>query len=247
MFKFASLFVSFLFSCGSPVTERIPYGNGIIQESLDHSSWDKLLKTHVDTDGNVNYKNFAKDIEQLENYLNYLAQNVPSKTSAKEEQLAYYINLYNAGTVKLIADNYPLKSIKDIKNPWNQKIIILGDIRISLNDIEHEILRKMKEPRIHFAINCASYSCPKLLNEAYTAVQLERQLHQAAVSFINDPKRNRISENKAEVSEIFNWFKKDFTVDGSLVSYLNQFAKEPLHNSDKVVYLSYDWSLNESK
>ncbi len=247
MFKFASLFVSFLFSCGSPVTERIPYGNGIIQESLDHSSWDKLLKKHVDTDGNVNYKNFAKDIEQLENYLNYLAQNIPSKIAAKDEQLAYYINLYNAWTVKLIVENYPLKSIKDIKNPWDQKIIVLEDVYVSLGDIEHEILRKMKEPRIHFAINCASYSCPKLLNEAFTADQLEKQLQEAAINFINDPKRNRISKNKAEVSQIFNWFKKDFTVDGPLVSYLNQFAKEPFHNIEKIRYISYDWSLNESK
>lgn len=247
MFKFVSLFVSFLFSCGSPVTERIPYGNGIIQESLDHSSWDKLLKKHVDTDGNVNYKNFAKDIEQLENYLNYLAQNIPSKIAAKDEQLAYYINLYNAWTVKLIVENYPLKSIKDIKNPWDQKIIVLEDVYVSLGDIEHEILRKMKEPRIHFAINCASYSCPKLLNEAFTADQLEKQLQEAAINFINDPKRNRISKNKAEVSQIFNWFKKDFTVDGPLVSYLNQFAKEPFHNIEKIRYISYDWSLNESK
>ncbi len=247
MFKFASLFASFLFSCGSPVTERIPYGNGIIQKSLDHSSWDRLLKKHVDTDGNVNYKNFAGEIELLENYLSYLTQNIPSKTAAKEEQLAYYINLYNAGTVKLIVENYPVKSIKDIKNPWDQKIIFLESVSVSLGDIEHEILRKMKEPRIHFAINCASYSCPKLRNEAYTGDQLEKQLQEAAISFINDSKRNRISKDEAEVSQIFNWFKKDFTVDGSLVSYLNQFAKEPLHNTGKIRYISYDWRLNESK
>lgn len=247
MLKIASLFASFLISCGSSIKERIPYGNGITVEALDHSAWDYLLKKHVDSEGNVNYKNFGKDIEPLENYLNYLSKNIPSKTAVKEEQLAYYINVYNAGTVKLIIENYPLKSIKDIRNPWDRKIISLGDVLISLGDVEHEILRKMKEPRIHFAINCASYSCPKLLNEAYTADQLERQLQAATIRFINDPKQNRISKNKAEVSQIFNWFKKDFTVDGSLISYLNQFAKEPFHKTGKITYLTYDWSLNDSK
>lgn len=247
MVKITSLIASFLFSCGTPVAERIPYGNGASIVPVDHSIWDMLLKKYVDADGNVDYKNFGKDQEQLENYLNYLSQNVPSKTASKEERLAYFINLYNAGTIKLILKNYPIKSIKDIKNPWDQKFIVLGDIKISLGEIEHEILRKLKEPRIHFAINCASYSCPKLINKAYTADQLESQLQEAAVIFINDPKRNRISENKAEVSQIFNWFKKDFTVDGSLVSYLNQFAKVPFHNTNKFTFLSYDWSLNESK
>jgi len=212
---------------------------------LDHSNWDQLLKKHVNDSGNVDYKAFAKDISALVQYLDYLAGNQPNDEAPKPEKLAYYINLYNAATVKLILDNYPTKSIKDIKNPWGKDMVQVGGEKISLGDLEHKILRKMDEPRIHFAINCASYSCPKLLNTAFNASNLEKLLEQTAIDFINDPKRNTVSMEKAALSEIFSWFKKDFTQEGSLIDFINKYAYHKITSNTKISYLNYNWALND--
>ncbi len=214
--------------------------------TVDHSAWTVLLQKHVDDQGNVDYQGFAKDQELLAAYLGTLASKPIAENAAQNERLAYYINLYNAGTVQLILDNYPLKSITDIWRPWGKDIVPIGEKNYSLGDIEHKILRKMNEPRIHFAINCASYSCPQLLNEAYTAATMESQLTHAAKSFINDAKRNTLGANKVELSEIFKWFKKDFTQNGSLISYINTYADSPIETKAKVKYRNYDWSLNEA-
>ncbi|MFD2832520.1 DUF547 domain-containing protein [Gramella sp. AN32] len=176
---------------------------------LDHTEWNDLLKKHVANDGDVNYKGFVKEKEKLEGYLDYLSKKQPKEAWPVAEQLAYYINLYNAGTILLIVDNYPVASIKDIKKPWRQEFIQVGDKMVALGTIEHSILRKMNEPRIHFAINCASFSCPKLLNEAYAAAKLEAQLQKVTAGFINSDK-NKISKNEVVLSKIFDWYKKDF-------------------------------------
>ncbi len=213
---------------------------------IDHSEWDALLKKHVDQQGDVDYKAFAKDKEKLTSYLKELGQNPIASTAEKNERLAYYINLYNAGTVHLILENYPLKSIKDISRPWDKNWVTVGNSKYSLGDIEHKILRKMDEPRIHFAINCASYSCPRLLNEAFKASTMETQLETAARAFVNDPKRNAITEQVVEISEIFKWFKKDFTTKGTLKNYLNTYSNIKLLPTTKITYKDYDWRLNES-
>ncbi len=214
---------------------------------VDHSLWGSLLKKYVDEDGNVNYNGFKTDIADLKAYLSQLSNNAPTATWSKEEKLAYYINLYNAATVKLIVDNYPVKSIKDIPKRWKKKWISVGDEITSLNDIEHKVLRKMDEPRIHFAINCASYSCPKLLNAAFTPQSMERLLSKTAVDFINDKKRNRFENGTAQLSKIFQWFKSDFTQKTSLLEYINIYLENPTPKDSKIEYLDYDWSLNEAK
>ena len=211
----------------------------------DHSTWDKLLQTYVDNAGNVDYKGFLTEREKLQDYLDLLGETVPNADWSRKETLAYYINLYNAATVALVLDHYPIQSIKEIPNRWKRKWIALGDKTTSLNDIEHKILRKMDEPRIHFAINCASYSCPKLLNQAFTSDNLERLLDKTAVDFINDPKRNRFEGERTELSQIFKWYKSDFTENGSLRSYVNQFVENPLGKAAKISFMDYDWSLNE--
>lgn len=213
----------------------------------NHSLWSSLLKKHVDPDGNVNYKGFKADIADLDAYLDQLSKKAPAATWSKEEKLAYYINLYNAATVKLIVDNYPVKSIKEIPKRWKKKWISVGSEVTSLNDIEHEVLRKMDEPRVHFAINCASYSCPKLLNVAFTPQSMERLLSKTAVDFINDKKRNRFENGTAQLSKIFQWFKSDFTKKTSLLEYINIYLENPTPKGSKIEYLDYDWSLNESK
>jgi hypothetical protein len=212
---------------------------------MNHAKWDALLKKNVSRSGNVNYKAFQKDSKQLQAYLNELSANVPTKSWSKNATLAYWINAYNAYTVKLIVDNYPTKSIKDINDPWGKKFFSLGNKKYSLEEIEHEILRKMSEPRIHFAINCASFSCPNLLNEAYTEAKLNQQLATVAKSFINDKTKNTITSNKIEISKIFDWFEGDFKTKGSVIDFLNQYSAVKINSSAKINYKEYNWNLNE--
>lgn len=213
--------------------------------SMSHDKWNALLQKNVSKSGNVNYKAFQKDSKELQAYLTELSANVPTKSWSKNATLAYWINAYNAYTVKLILDNYPTKSIKDINDPWGKKFISLGNKKYSLEQIEHEILRKMEEPRIHFAINCASFSCPNLLNEAYTEAKLEKQLVAVSKSFINDKTKNTITANKIEISKIFDWFSGDFKKKGSVIDFLNQYSTVKISSKANVNYKDYNWSLNE--
>lgn len=209
---------------------------------IDHSSWTLLLNTYVDENGLVDYKRFVLDKEKLAHYLNALSQKVPTDKWSVQEQLAYYINLYNAHTVHLILENYPVKSIKDINGAWTKDFVQIGNKEISLGALEHSILRKMNEPRIHFAINCASGSCPKLLNEAFTADKLDGQLNTVTLGFINSD-NNTITQDKVELSRIFKWFKNDF-FDGNLTKYINQYSDVTISPESKIRYQEYDWNLN---
>lgn len=221
--------------------------------TIHHQIWSELLKKYVSTTGKVNYVGFIEDGTKLSEYLALLSNNPPGKNWADADKLAYWINAYNAFTVKLIIDNYPLKSIKDIasglpmiNSPWDIKFFKIGNTPFDLNTIEHEILRKQfKEPRIHFAINCASVSCPILLNEAYESSRLNEQLNKQAIYFINNPKKNIIQEKEAKLSSIFNWFNKDFTNGNTLIGFVNQFSKTTIEQGTKVEFLEYDWNLNE--
>ncbi|WP_159023093.1 DUF547 domain-containing protein [Formosa sp. L2A11] len=212
---------------------------------IDHTLWNALLSKYVSKDGHVNYKGFKADEQRFQEYLEILKQDTPSSSWTKNEKLAYWINAYNAFTIQLILDNYPVKSIKDIKDPWDLEFIKIADKTYSLGDIEHKILRKMDEPRIHFAINCASYSCPNLLNEAYNAEDLNEQLNVAATQFVNDTSKNTISKDKVEVSKIFDWFSSDFKKQGSVVDFLNTYSTIKIDSKAKVKYRDYNWNLND--
>lgn len=214
-------------------------------KTIDHKQWNALVQKHVSSKGNVDYKGFKKDAAALQSYLNVLAKNLPEKSWSKNAILAYWINTYNAYTVKLILDNYPVKSIKKIDSPWDAAFFTLGSKKYSLGEIEHKILRKMNEPRIHFAINCASFSCPNLANEAYTENELEKQLETAAKSFVNDKTKNTIAPDKIEISSIFDWFSGDFKTKGTLIDFLNKYSSIKINKSAKVKYKEYNWNLNE--
>lgn len=214
-------------------------------EIAKHNEWDKLLKEYVSESGKVNYESFKRDKSKLREYINYLKDHQPTKAWMKNQKLAYWINAYNALTIDLILRNYPTKSIKDIKDPWDQRLWQFGDKWLNLNDIEHQILRKMNEPRIHFAIVCASVSCPKLQNEAFTASNLEEQLTNATKEFLADKSKNDISQNNLKLSKIFKWFKKDFEQEGSLIDFLNQYSTVIISDSAKKSYKDYNWDLNE--
>jgi hypothetical protein len=213
--------------------------------NFNHGIWADLLQSHVSENGNVDYIAFKADNAKLQEYINVLAENVPNNSWANEEKLAYWINAYNALTVDLILRNYPVESIKDIKNPWKQRLWKLGDNMYDLDEIEHDILRNMNEPRIHFAIVCASYSCPKLQNEAFTAEKLDQQLTKATKEFLTDKNRNEISENSITISKIFDWFSKDFTKNGSLIDFLNLYTKVNISPNAKKRYKDYNWALND--
>ena len=213
---------------------------------VDHSLWNTLLKKNVSSSGKVNYKGFTNDRLQLETYLEKLSYKIPDASWSKNAKLAYWINVYNAYTVKLIIDNYPLKSIKNIANPWEKKFIVLEHTNYSLEQVENDILRKMNEPRIHFAINCASYSCPDLYHAAYVSSSLESQLTLVTKRFINDTSKNSLSENEIKVSEIFNWFSNDFkTKSGSVIAFINKYTTVIINEESKVSFMEYNWNLNE--
>lgn len=210
-----------------------------------HIIWNNLLAKHVSDKGLADYKGFKSDWSILKAYFIHLNDNIPNLESSKEEKLAYWINAYNAFTIDLILKNYPLKSIKDIKDPWEQRLWKLGNKWYNLDDIEHQILRKMNEPRIHFAIVCASYSCPKLQNEAFKASMLNEQLNKATKAFLNDSERNNISKEKLELSKIFQWFGKDFKQKGSLIDFLNIYSEKEIAEDAKISFKKYNWDLNE--
>ena len=218
-----------------------------------HDLWDSLLKDYV-IDGRVNYQLLYKNREQLDSYLDLLQSHAPSSDWGREERLAYWINAYNAYTLKIILDYYPVKSIKEIGgkvqiplvySTWDIQFIEIGGKVLSLNDIEHRILRKeFNEPAIHFAIVCASRSCPPLRTEAYSAINIDEQLNDQALAFINDMSKNQIAAEHIEISKIFKWFEGDFIKNESLIDFLNKYSSTKINQDAKVGYLDYDWTLN---
>lgn len=225
------------------------------QKVPSHQQWDKLLKKYVNTAGMVNYKGFQSDKSELDAYLKTLSDNAPQKSWSENDQKAFWINAYNAFTVSLILQHYPVKSIKDIggkiykiNTAWDIKFITIGGEKYDLNNIEHKMLRrKFEDPRIHFAIVCASMSCAKLRREAYIGSKLEAQLDDQGKDFLNDKSKNRISADKAEISKYFTWYGGDFTKNGSLVDFINKYSQTKINSNTKISYLDYNWSLNEQK
>jgi len=210
-----------------------------------HEDWDKLLKQYVSATGKVDYAGFKKDKTKLEAYVAVLQKNHPQNDWPRAEKMAFWINAYNAFTVKLIVDNYPISSIMKLDGgkTWDVKRINIGGKNYSLNNIENDILRpQFKDPRIHFAVNCAAKSCPPLLNRAWTAANLESNFEKQAKAFINNPDFNKISAKEVEVSKVFEWYAEDF---GNLVEYLNKYSTTKINANAKVKYRDYDWALNE--
>ena len=221
---------------------------------VTHDMWDSLVRKHVMPDGRVDYRGFIADSTRLNAYLDLLSKHHPNERYwSRNERLAYWINAYNAFTVKLIVDHYPVGSIKDIKNGipfvntvWDIKFINIEGRTYDLNNIEHGIIRpRFEEPRIHFAVNCAATSCPRLRNEAYTAVRLDEQLTDQAHSFLADPGKNKLAENRLELSKIFTWYGGDFRQNGrSIIEYIRQYTDQPIADDARVEYLEYNWALN---
>ncbi|MEX2597211.1 MAG: DUF547 domain-containing protein [Salibacteraceae bacterium] len=226
-----------------------------ISKPIEHATWTHLLQDHVDENGMVNYAKWINDTSRLNEYLTLVKTHHPNdKYWNQSEQLAYWINAYNAFTVQLVLRHYPIESIKDISainiplvySPWDIDFISIEGNKYDLNDIEHGIIREQfNEPRIHFALVCAAQSCPKLRNEAYKAVQLEAQLTDQAKAFINDASKNKIEKNNFRLSKLFLWYRGDFTKSGSLIEFLNQYSDVKIDESANSGYMDYNWQLNQ--
>ncbi|CAH1000417.1 hypothetical protein LEM8419_01570 [Neolewinella maritima] len=208
----------------------------------NHSAWNDLLQQHVAASGRVDYQGFQQDEPKLDDYLGTLARETPGPNWSRQEALAYWINAYNAYTIKLILDNDIPASIRDIEKPWDQRWIKLAGKTYSLNQIEHDIVRPtFKEPRIHFALVCAAKSCPPLPNQAFTAENLEQLLERRTRAFIRDEERNVTQEAVVRVSPLFDWYAEDF---GNVKDYLNKYLATEIPASKEITFLDYDWSLN---
>ena len=212
--------------------------------TLSHQVWDELLRKYVNASGKVNYGGFKNDKAKLQTYLNLLKNNPPQSNWPRNKAMAFWINAYNAFTIKLIVDNYPVSSITKLDGgkPWDRKWIKIGEKTYSLNNIENDILRpKYKDARIHFAVNCAAKSCPPILNRAWTADNLNRNFEKQAKAFINDQNFNKIAVKKIQISKIFEWYASDF---GNLIDYLNKYSNTKINSNARVEYLEYNWDLN---
>lgn len=225
--------------------------NKITKENNAVYLYAEVLREFVD-DGKVDYaalKNnhstldkFLKEVAELDNgALNYMPQN---------EKIAFYINVYNALALKLIIDHYPMRSIRDIPGVWDKVKFIVAERKLTLNQIEHDILRKeFMEPRIHFTLVCASKGCPELAREPFSGEDLYKQINREAHKFINDKTKVRLDKdsNILYLSSIFKWFKEDF---GDIIKFISSYlpkddVKFIKEIKPKIRYLNYDWSLNE--
>lgn len=216
-----------------------------IQVEVDlTSAWDQMLKKYVSASGKVNYKGFKTSERELDSYLQLLSDNPPAADWNKKRKLSYWINVYNAHTIKLIVKNYPIKSIMELNGgkPWDDKGIKIGSNTYSLNNIENDIIRpRFNDGRIHFAVNCAAKSCPPLWNRAWTADNLNPALASRTKKFINDPSYNTLGA-APKISKIFEWYGADF---GDLTVFLNKYAVEKIASDAAISFGEYNWDLNE--
>lgn len=234
---------------------------------VDHSAWDRLLKTYVkpgaDGINRVDYRAFKTGGRKaLSAYLDALQRVDPAKLD-RPEQFALLVNLYNARTVSIVLDHYPVRSIKDITlgggllaaftgGPWKAKVLRLKGVDLSLDDIEHGILRTVfKDPRVHYAVNCASLGCPNVGVEAFTGAKLNAQLDAAARAYINHPRGVRVDADGVRASSIYKWFGEDFGAsDRAVLKHIRRYAAAPLANKlarrNEIIDYDYSWRLNDA-
>ncbi|MCB1850458.1 MAG: DUF547 domain-containing protein [Gammaproteobacteria bacterium] len=230
----------------------------------DHAYWEQFLQHRVTrSSAGINLVDYAGATSEkvgLKQYLNYL-QNVPVSRLTRPQQRAFWINLYNAATVAIVLDHYPVASIRDIDispglfsdGPWGNKFLTIEGLQLSLDDIEHRILRPIwKDNRLHYALNCASIGCPNLQPRAFTADNSEHLLESAAMEYINHPRGVRLTDGKLQVSRIYEWFHQDFgNNERGVISHLRIYAAPELRKNldliEDIAGYDYDWSLNDQK
>jgi hypothetical protein len=214
-----------------------------------------LLQKYVRKDG-VNYRAWhenTQDRQKLDTIIDSIRSRGPAQ-SDPQSMISYHINSYNAWVLKGVLDAYPINTVRDIAplfGFFTSKRIEVAGKKMSLNHLEKELLLKQfKDPRIHFAVNCASFSCPPLLNQAYTAKELNLQLNQATREFLNQNPEALVfgnEPNQVKLSSLFDWYASDFKAAGGVIPFLNQYRTQPLNPKSKISYLKYNWNLNESR
>ena len=263
-----ALLLSFFFLSSAQADEfagkQWPANQQISIDSINHDAWNTLLQKYVDADGMVNYAQWQKDAtdrQALTTYLEHLSRANPNANADHKAKMAYWINAYNAVTVEGIIRVYPTTSIRNHTaklvgyNIWKKLHLYVGNGKINLDSIEHQVLRKMGEPRIHFAIVCASIGCPRLLNEAYTGTDLADQLTTNTKDFFSRSQNLQIDPNTKTVklSSIMEWFGSDFGDSTSkqmaaISPYFPEASKNWVtQNRYSVSYLDYSWDLNAQK
>lgn len=235
-------------------------GNSAI--SLDHTKWDTLLSRYlvIGEDGINRFRYGAVTTEDRALLHSYIVELETTNVAGlnRNEQFAYWANLYNAVTIRLIVDNYPVKSIRDIKSgpfssgPWKMKLITVMGQEISLDSIEHDILRaQWQDPRVHYALNCASIGCPNLADRAFRPDTLEQTLDANARAYINHPRGVWLDQGQLKVSSIYDWFEEDFgDTQTGIIDHLKQYADKKLavqlDQQSTISDFDYDWSLNDA-
>ena len=256
--------VAFLFLLRTPPAQLDSFWYQVNVNSstvISHEQWQQILDEYLVVDhasgiNRVDYQALQEEgLEELDDYLEAMAA-IDPRNYRRSEQFAYWINLYNAVTVKLIAENYPVDSITELGEaalafgPWDDALINVAGKALSLNDIEHRILRPLwNDHRIHFAVNCASIGCPNLSTEAFTRLNQERLLEQAARDYLQHPRGLRFEEGALILSSIFDWYKEDFGASRSerlqtLSEYLPQTLVDQVKNHQGSIDYQYDWQLN---
>ncbi len=231
---------------------------------IDHSKWTALLQKYIKTDAQgLNRFAYSQvspaDRQKLKSYIADLG-NVDITDRSRDVQLAYWLNLYNAVTIEVVLDNYPVKTIRDIdisgvlsNGPWDAEVVAVDGFEMTLNNIEHDVLRPIwKDPRIHYGVNCASVGCPNLQNTAFTAANVDQMLDKGARDYINSPRGLMISDGEVTVSKIYKWFAYDFgNSEKGVIKHLAKYAKpetaKKLKEIGKISDTVYDWSLNSQK
>ena len=254
-----------LFAPKAELWERWSVHDPRSEATIDHSAWDRLLARYVTTDADglnrFDYKGITDDDRAaLKGYVSRLAL-VRIGAYARPEQLAYWINLYNALTVDVVLDHYPVASIRDIDispgyfsdGPWGKTLVAVEGEALTLNDIEHRILRPIwRDARIHYAVNCASVGCPNIAKKAYAAASMEQMLEAAARAYVNNPRGVRVGREGLVVSSIYAWFQGDFGGDdASVIRHFRRYAEAPLKKAlegrTSIDGHAYDWSLNGAR
>lgn len=242
----------------SPLVQRLETGWSKGHEVFDHSVWHSLLQeASVPAQSRVRYSVFKTRQDALDSYLKTIAD-VDMTRLNRDEQMALLINAYNAYTVRLILENYPgVKSIRDLNSPWKTARYTVGGETLSLDDIEHGLLRPIfKDPRIHFAVNCASIGCPPLADFAFTGANLEAQLETVTRETLQNPAYVRLNGTTLEISSLLDWYGGDFInptfkgASSSVTMYVAGYATEDVAkviraNPKSVNFLPYDWRLND--
>lgn len=216
--------------------------------AFDHADWDAVLRVRVNDLGEFDYSGLAQDRMRFDRYLKRLAATSPDSDPAAfptdEERIAYWINAYNALTVEGVLRAYPVRSVRKLDKFFKQPAYELGRRTVSLDDVEHEILRKrFSEPRIHFALVCASVSCPRLAPFAFTGAKLDDQLDSRARLFVSERRNVLVDSGAVTLSKIFDWFSGDFKPAGGVPAFITAHGGPNLAGK-RLRYRSYDWSLN---